>query len=170
MALPSGPGRCSLSVGFTAALSLVLQAEKARRAGGAFQLKKFHNDIKRALINKCACTTTSFMCTFPLHQCASLRTARQATSEAWDVVSTWRWWHRPGLRTEKKHCWTLRVDAEETSESGRTPGCGSHCCSLPCALARTPPCMPTCHDDRQVGERLKTGSVPAHAVELCKGH
>ncbi len=28
------------------------QAEQARRTGGAFQLKRFHNDIKRALINR----------------------------------------------------------------------------------------------------------------------
>ncbi len=39
-----------------------VQAERARRAGGAFQLKKFHNDIKRALINRraaCCCKISS---------------------------------------------------------------------------------------------------------------
>ena len=32
--------------------ALPLQAHEARRSGGAFQLKKFHNDIKRALIKR----------------------------------------------------------------------------------------------------------------------
>lgn len=49
------------------------QAEKARRAGGAFQLKKFHNDIKRALINRCwGCCKAALRC-LPAH--ATSRTA-----------------------------------------------------------------------------------------------
>lgn len=37
------------------------EAERARRAGGAFQLKKFHNDIKRALINRFASGKVSLL-------------------------------------------------------------------------------------------------------------
>ena len=33
-------------------LAMLPQAHEARRSGGAFQLKKFHNDIKRALIRR----------------------------------------------------------------------------------------------------------------------
>lgn len=44
--------RHHVSDGHEALSDWSVQAEKARRAGGAFQLKKFHNDIKRALINR----------------------------------------------------------------------------------------------------------------------